>query len=304
MGIVPAIAHFYSLPSDARHALSADGIEIAAFRVCHCDRRPAPMFISEKLPLRGIFSALHNKDWYSYCSPEGFYQRARAPIPWLAIAALLFCATALYLAFSVAPVDVRQREIARIAFIHVPASWVAMLIFLATAASAGVGWALKARLAAMAAQALAPTGLMFAFLGLWTGCLWRKAIWGTWWVWDWQTYSDLILACLYIGVIGLHGAVEDLHRANKWGALLLFAGVLSIPAHIAAEQSWNAQLPGMLPIATGAIEPGIEESASLLAMSLGFLLYTGVVGLLRLRCIILENERLSHWVARRGDRVP
>jgi len=116
------------------------------------------MLLSEKLLLHGIFRDLENKHWYRYCSPQGFYPLAGALIPWLAATALISCTAGLYLGFFVAPVNARQGEVARIVFIHVPASWVAMLIYLATAAAAGIGLAFHARLAAMAAQALAPAG--------------------------------------------------------------------------------------------------------------------------------------------------
>ncbi|MDD5176530.1 MAG: cytochrome c biogenesis protein CcsA [Sterolibacterium sp.] len=252
------------------------------------------MFLIEKPLVHGIFRNLEYKAWYKYCSPQGFYPLALALIPWLAAAALTACGAGLYLGLFVAPVDPHQREIARIVFIHVPASWVAMLLYLVTAALAGIGWACNVRLAAMAAQALAPTGLMFAFLGLWSGCLWGKPIWGDWWVWDLRTYSELALTFLYIGFIALHVALEDMGRANKAGALLLLVGVLSIPVNLAAVQSWTAwhqeKLPGPVGLSGG-------ELTSLLAVSLGFLLYSGVAALLRLRCVILERERQSDWVS-------
>lgn len=262
------------------------------------------MLLSEKLLLQGIFRDLENKAWYRYCSPQGFYPLARALIPWLAAAALISCTAGLYLGLFVAPVDARQGEVARIVFIHAPASWVSMLIYLATAALAGIGLAFNARLAAIAAMALAPTGLMFAFLGLWTGCLWGKAIVGNWWVWDLRAYSELVLAFVYIGFIGLHTVIEDLHRANKAGALLLLAGVLDVPVNFAAVQSWTAEHQGTLYGTMGAPGLGTVELASLLAMTVGFLMYAGAAASLRLRYVILERERHSDWVARRGSSAP
>lgn len=263
------------------------------------------MLLSEKLPGQGIFRNLENKDWRGYCSPQSSYSLAGALIPWLAAAALTACAAGLYLGLFVVPVvDVRHGELARIVFIHVPASWVAMLIYLSTAVSAGVGLTFNVRLAAMTAQALAPTGLLFAFLGLWTGCLWGKPIWGTWWLGDLRTYAELAMAFLYIGFIGLHAMMEDLRRANKAGALLLLAGTLSIPIILVVVPSWAAQYQGTPFGPMGATSMGAGELAGLLAISLGFLMYGGVVVLLRLRCVILERERQSDWVTRCGSEPP
>ncbi len=286
------------------HAPYSDGTGIAVSLLCHHDRRPATMLLSEKLLLHGKFRDLENKAWYRYCSPQGFYPLAGALIPWLAAAALTACTAGLYLGFFIAPVDARQGEVARIAFIHIPASLASMLVYLAMAISAGIGLVFNARLAAMAAQALAPTGLMLTFLSLWTGCLWGKPNWGSWWVWNLQTYSESVLAFLYIGFIGLQTAIEDSHWAGKAGALLALAGILGIPVIFAAVPSWTIQHQGALSGATGATGFGAGELASLLAMSLGFLLYAGAAALLRLRCVILERERQSDWVARRRSGAP
>lgn len=262
------------------------------------------MLLSEKLLVHRLFTDLENRAWYKYCSPQGLYALAGVLIPWLAAAASIACAAGLYLGLFAAPVDPRQGEAARIVFIHVPASWVSTLIYLAMALSAGIGSAFNARLAAMAAQALAPTGLMFTFLDLWTGCLWGKAVSGDWWAWDLQTCSELVLALVFVGFIGLHTAIEDLHRTNTASALLLLVGALSILVNFAAVESWAIQHQGALIGAMGATGANAVELSSLLAMSLGFLMYGGAAALLRLRCVILETERQSDWVARRGSSAP
>lgn len=259
------------------------------------------MRLSDKLLAQSFFRDLENQDWYRYCSPQGFYPLTHALIPWLAAAALISCAAGLYLGLFLTPADDRVGEVARVVFIHVPASWMAMLIYLATGVATWIGLAFNARLALMVAQALAPTGLMFAFLGLWTGCLWCKPIWGIWWVWDLRTWSELTLAFVYIAFIGLHAVIEGSRRADKIGGLLLLAGVLGIPVNFAAVQYWTAQHQGTL---AGAAERSASEQAGLLVMSLGFLAYTGMVALLRLRCVILERERDSEWVAKRRNASP
>jgi heme exporter protein C len=258
------------------------------------------MLLSKDFLIDERSRGLEHKNWYGCCSPQECYSLAGALIPWLVALALVSCTAALYLAFFEVPVDMHDGEAARIVFIHVPASWAAMLMYVTTAGLAGIGLAFNARLAAMAAQALAPSGLMFSFLGLWTGCLWSKAISGSWWAWDLRTHTELVLVLLYLGFIGLHGALEDLRNANKAGALLLFAGVLSVPVHYAAVQPWAAGHQIALPWTMGAAGLIASELASLLAMSLGLLLYAGAASLLRLRCVILERERQSDWVLQRG----
>lgn len=262
------------------------------------------MFLSEKLFIGGKLRYLDNKNWGRACSPRSFYSLTQPLIPWLAGGALISCAAALYLGFFVVPLDSRQGEIARIAFIHVPASWVAMLIYLAIAALAGIGLVFNARFAAMAAQALAPTGLMLAFLALWTGSLWGKAIAGSWWVWDLHTCSGLAMALLIVGFIGAHVGLEDLRRSNRVAALPLLAGILGIPFNVVAAESWAAGHQAVLANSMGASDASVGKLIGLLAMGLGFLMYACVTALLRLDCIILEEERQDNWATPPGSAAP
>ena len=73
----------------------------------------------------------------------------------------------------------------------------------------------RARSPAMLAHALAPTGALMTFIALWTGALWGKPTWGTWWVWDARLTSELILLFLYVGVLSLHAAIDDARRADR-----------------------------------------------------------------------------------------
>ena len=263
------------------------------------------MILSDKLFAQGILKDLESSAWYRYSSPEEFYPLAGALIPWLAAAALIACTAGLYPGFFVVSLDARQGEVARILFIHVPAYWASMLLCLFTATLAAIGLSFNARLAAMATMALAPTGLTFAFLDVWSGCIWNNAVWGDWWQPNPGTFSALALALFYLVFIVLHTATEDWERANKACVLLLLAGAVSILVDFASMQSWTAQQPGTLPGTTGEIRLGTVELASLLMTGLGFLAYGGAAALLRLRCVILESACRSMWLAQRqGRSVP
>ena len=128
----------------------------------------------------------------------------------------------LYISFFVAPTDAQQGESYRIIFIHVPAAWMSMFIYLVMGFWAGVGLVLNTRLASMVATALAPTGALFTFIALWTGALWGKPTWGTWWVWDARLTRTYPVA-LYIGFMALQAAADDprwpcLARCWRWWA--------------------------------------------------------------------------------------
>ena len=95
-------------------------------------------------------------------------------IPGFAILSAILFAIGLYISFFVAPTDAQQGEAYRIIFIHVPAAWMSMFIYVVMAVYAGVGLAFNTRLSAMMAQALAQTGALFAFIALFTGSFWEN----------------------------------------------------------------------------------------------------------------------------------
>jgi len=262
------------------------------------------MLFSENAYIHRVAGDIGLGDWGRCCIPESAYALSRAPIPWLATASLLLCALGLFAGLFVAPADAQQGEAYRIMFIHVPSAWMSMLVYLLLVLCAGTGLVFNARLPPMLALALAPTGAMFAFLALWSGALWAKPIWGTWWVWDLRLISQFVLLILYAGFIALHAAIDDAPMADKAGAALVLAGVVNIPLNVLSVQWWTTPHQGAS-ISLGN-PPGMATSmlATTLLMAAGFVLYGGAVVLLRLRCVILERERDSDWVAKRGNAPP
>ena len=70
-------------------------------------------------------------------------------------------------------------------------------------------------LADVSAKAAAPLGAAFTFLALFTGSLWGKPMWGTYWVWDARLTSVLILFFLYLGLMALRSSLEDEARRGE-----------------------------------------------------------------------------------------
>jgi len=133
---------------------------------------------------------------FFYASPQNFYPLAGKLWPLFACLATGLTVWGLWLGMFVAPADFQQGQGYRIIFVHVPVSWMSMVIYLAMAFWALLGLTFNTRLSGMMTKALAPTGAIFAFLSLWTGALWGKPMWGTWWVWDARLTSELILFSL------------------------------------------------------------------------------------------------------------
>ena len=242
--------------------------------------------------------------FYTFAAPARFDALAGALLPWLWAATLGLAASALYIGFFVAPTDATPGDAYRIIFIHVPAAWMSMLLYLVMAFWAAVGWAFKARMASMLARAIAPTGAMFTVLALWSGALWGKPTWGTWWVWDARLTSELILLFLYLGYLALVGAIDDLRRADQAGALLALVGVVNIPIIYFSVRWWNTLHQGATISMTAAPKMASTMLTAMLLMTLACWAYSFAVIFTRARAIILERESHTAWVADRvADRI-
>lgn len=240
-------------------------------------------------------------NWFKYSTPRTFYPLAGSVVPWFAVGAVLTAIAGIYVGFFLAPTDAQQGEGYRIIFVHVPVSWMSMFIYVIMAFWAAVGLALNSRLSAMMASALAPTGAMFTFLSLWTGALWGKPMWGTWWVWDARLTSELILLFLYIAFMALQSSIDDPRRADKAGAVLALVGVVNIPIIYFSVQWWNTLHQGASVSLTRAPSMATIMLVGMLLMALAAWMYTVAVALMRVRCIILEREGHAGWVGQLNE---
>src|SRR5688572_6722616 len=237
-----------------------------------------------------------NINWFRYSSPQSFYPLAGRMAPWFLVAAAISAVVGLYVAFFVAPTDAQQGESYRIIFIHVPAAWMSMFIYAVMAFWAATGLAFNTRLSSMMATALAPTGALMTFIALWTGSLWGKPTWGTYWVWDARLTSELILLFLYLGFMALQAAIDEPRRADKAGAVLALVGVVNVPIIYFSVQWWNTLHQGASVSLTRSPSMATTMLTGMLVMALAFWMYSIAVALARLRAIILERERDAEWV--------
>src|SRR5438094_2883877 len=229
-------------------------------------------------------------NWFKYSSPQSFFPLAGKLAFWFGVLALIACAAGLYIGFFRAPTDAQQGEAYRIIFIHVPAAWMSMFLYLVMAFWAGLGLAFNTRLSGMMASALAPTGALFTFLALWTGSLWGKPTWGTWWVWDARLTSELILLFLYFGFMALQAAIDDRRRADHAGAVLAIVGVVNVPIIYYSVKWWNTLHQGASVSFTQAPSMAATMFTGMILMAAAFWMYSIAVALVRVRCEIVESQ--------------
>ena len=234
-------------------------------------------------------------NFFQYSAPQSFYPLAGQAVPWFGALAVVLGVVGLAIGLLIAPTDHQQGDAYRIIFIHVPAAWMSMVIYVAMAFWAAIGLAFNARLAFMLANALAPTGALMTFIALWTGALWGKPTWGAWWVWDARLTSELILLFLYIGVLSLHAAIEDANRADRAAGLLALVGVVNVPIIYFSVKWWNTLHQGASVSFSKAPSMATPMLLGMLVMALAFWMYSIAVALMRVRSVILEREQHAQW---------
>ena len=232
--------------------------------------------------------------WFS--SPQTFYPLAGRLTPWFFTLAILFGVFGLYVGFFVAPTDATQGESYRIIFIHVPAAWMSMFLYLVMASWAAFGLIMNTRMSSMMASAIAPTGALMTVLALVTGSLWGRPTWGTYWVWDARLTSELVLLFLYLGFLALQAAIDDPRRADKAGAILALVGVINIPIIYFSVQWWNTLHQGSSVSLTRSPSMAATMLLGMLLMALAFWMYSIAASLHRVRSIVLEREKRAEWM--------
>lgn len=235
-------------------------------------------------------------NWFKYASPASFYGISREMVKVFSVLALFLCVLGLYWGFTKTPTILSdQKEYYRILFVHVPAAWMSMWLYVTLVFWAVMGLVFNTRLSYMMASATAPTGAVFAFLTLWTGAFWGKTSWGVWWDWDPRMTSMLILLFIYIGYIALQNTIQDHRRADRASALLALVGVICIPV---IYLSINCPDPYQCAALHQQSSLKRIERNILIAMFIMLAAawaYSFAVITHRLRSIILEREKRSQW---------
>jgi heme exporter protein C len=225
-----------------------------------------------------------------FANPARFLKLAQALLPPLWGATVIAFAAGLYLALVTAPPDYQQGETVRIMFVHVPAAWMALMVYTAMALASASAAIFRHPLADMAAKAAAPIGAMFCFLALVTGSLWGKPMWGAWWVWDARLTSMFVLFLLYLGYMAVWQAIEDPHRAALIARIVAIAGFINVPIVKFSVDWWNSLHQGASVFRMGG--PTIDPRMlwPLLIMAVAYMLLFGGLLLIAMRSEITARK--------------
>jgi heme exporter protein C len=207
-----------------------------------------------------------------FANPGKFLNLANAVLPWLWVATFALFAAGLYLALVSSPADYQQGETVRIMYVHVPAAWMALMVYTIMALASAVALIFRHPLADVAAKTAALIGAVFCFLALFTGSMWGKPMWGAWWVWDARLTSMFVLFLLYLGYMAVWQAIDDPHRAAAIARIVALAGFVNVPIVKFSVDWWNSLHQPASVFRMGGPTIDAAMLAPLLVMGLAYML--------------------------------
>lgn len=235
-------------------------------------------------------------------NPTRFLKLANAVLPTLWVITILLFAVGLYGALFTAPQDYQQGETVRIMYVHVPAAWLALMVYSVMALASAVAVIFRHPLADVAAKTAAPIGAVFCFLSLATGSLWGKPMWGAWWVWDARLTSMFVLMLLYIGYMAIWAAIDEPHRAAMVARVVALVGFVNVPIVKFSVDWWNSLHQPASVFRMGG--PTIHSSMlwPLLVMGLAYTFLFLALHLVSIRAEIAARKIRQIHIAEIGDR--
>ena len=230
-------------------------------------------------------------------SPPTFDRFAARWAPWAYALGAALMAVGMYMALFVVPADYQQGDSFRILYVHVPSAWMSMAIFALMALYAAIALIWRIKLCEILAMSCAPSGAAFTLITLVTGSIWGKPMWGTWWDWDPRLTTELVLLFLYLGVMGLYGAIDDRRNAARAAGLLAIVGVVLLPVIRYSVVWWNSLHQGQTIRLLGESSMDPSMLQPLIWMIIGTKLWFIGALLQRARADNLRREAGKDWVA-------
>jgi len=146
----------------------------------------------------------------------------------LPVVCFLTMAVSLYAIFIYAPRERTMGDVQRIFYFHISAWWVSGVALGVTfLAAIAYLWTRNRRFDAVA-LASTEIGVLFMTIGITTGPIWAKPIWGIYWTWDPRLTSALVCWLMYFTILMLRRYVpEETKRANlaSVAAIIAFVNV-------------------------------------------------------------------------------
>ena len=196
------------------------------------------------------------------------------------------------------PVDYQQLNAVYIMYIHVPAAWMALMVYTLMALFNISAFIWKNPFFYLISRSIAMIGAIFTFLALVTGSIWGKPIWGTYWVWDARLTSMLILLFLYIGYIILLDAFDDREKSEKIAAIISIVGFVNVPIIKFSVEYFNSLHQPASIMRKGGVAIDTAMLQPLLLTFAAYFCYFVFFSLLRVKTEVMKKKIIAKKLVR------
>ncbi len=227
--------------------------------------------------------------WWDRLAHPGQFMIWTAYLIWpLIIITAILMVLGLYFAFFNSPADYQMGDTVRIMYVHVPTAWLSQFVYGAMSVSALGTLVWRHPMADVSMKAAAPLGAAFTAMALFTGSMWGRPTWGTFWEWDGRMTSTLILLFIYLGIVALWRAFDDQLRAARVIAVFTLVGAVNVPIIKFSVDWWSTlHQPASVFRADGPTMPG----SLLTPLFLMFFAFTFLFAILQVVAMRTEVRR-------------
>jgi heme exporter protein C len=194
----------------------------------------------------------------------------------------------LYLAFSWSPPEKAMGDLVRIMYFHVSSAWIAFFSFFVTFVFAILYLIRRKQLLDSISVCSAEIGIVFTTLTLFSGSIWGKAVWQTWWTWDPRLTTTLILWFLFVGYMLLRGTIAGLERRARIGAIYAIIAFGDVPIIHMSVTWWRSIHPTVIDN-TGFHMPG----KMVLTLMFGFVVFLLLYFVLLYLRVRVESQKIA-----------
>ncbi len=213
----------------------------------------------------------------------------------LGLATLVFIVVGLYMAFLYAPTEANMGLVYRIFFFHLGAIIASTVAILVVAAAGAVYLKTHSRAWDRVAEASAEIGVVFGTIGLITGSIWARPIWGAWWTWDPRLTTFFILWLIYIAYLMLRASARDDPRVARFSAVFGIIGAIDVPIVFVSARVWKGISPVLFQVNPQGLEFNLtpEMSQTLMVCITAYLLLFLYLLAQRVRLDAMRDELVA-----------